>query len=274
VQVVTLDPGDALAIAGGGAVVVPWRGERPSSDLAEYSRRRAAEWGEFYAEPDRPITQDELAGYFAKLQRRNRHLMRDFSKRIQLVADGTTWQVSLGELARDYAIESEEPFDPDYVLMMPSRVLRAILDGRVGWEEALLSMRVGLRRDPDVFDSRLMGLLRYGHEPAQTLQMSREMTSTEFIERDGLRVPRYCPHAGEDMTRARVCDGVIECPRHHWRWDARTGECVEGGNLRLDVRPAQEPAVAEAAGAPGGEAACGGAARGGRHGLLRKAGRR
>src|SRR5262249_20403484 len=98
--------------------------------------------------------------------------------------------------------------------------------------------RVRLRRDPDVFDSRLMGLLRYGNEPAQTLHMTREMASTETIERDGLRMQRFCPHGSEDLTFATICDGVIECPRHHWRWDPRTGRCIEGGTLRLRVEPA------------------------------------
>src|SRR5439155_1057278 len=105
---------------------------------------------------------------------------------------------------------------------------RAVLDGRVGWEEALLSMRVNLHRDPDQFDSRLMGLLRYGNEPVQTLQMSREINCAETIERDGVRMQRFCPHAGEDLKHATVCNGVIECPRHHWKWDAQTGECLEG----------------------------------------------
>jgi UDP-MurNAc hydroxylase len=156
---------------------------------------------------------------------------------VRLVADGQVWQVHLGELAADYVIEGEEPYDADYVLLMAPRVLRAILDGRVGWEEALLSMRVRLRRNPDVFDSRFMGLLRYGNEPAQTLQMARENRCDETIERAGMALQRYCPHAGEDLTHATICNGVVECPRHHWKWDARTGECIEGGNLKLRIRP-------------------------------------
>ena len=81
-----------------------------------------------------------------------------------------------------------------------------------------------------------MGLLRYGHEPVQTLHMTREMASTEMIERDGLRMQRFCSHGSEDLTFATICDGVIECPRHHWKWDARTGKCIEGGNLKLRVK--------------------------------------
>jgi UDP-MurNAc hydroxylase len=69
------------------------------------------------------------------------------------------------------------------------------------------------------------------------MQMVRERTSTEMIERDGLRMQRYCPHAGEDLNFASIADGRIECPRHHWVWDAHTGRCVEKGDVDLRVEP-------------------------------------
>ena len=98
-------------------------------------------------------------------------------------------------------------------------------------------MRLSLHRSPDVFDLTLMSLLRYGNHPAQTMQLVRERENTETIERDGLRMQRYCPHAGEDLTFATVCDGIVECPRHHWKWDARTGDCLDGGTVPLRVEP-------------------------------------
>ena len=54
----------------------------------------------------------------------------------------------LGRLAEDLVIEGEEPYPPDYTLVVPNRVLRAILDGEVGWEEALLSLRLGFIATP------------------------------------------------------------------------------------------------------------------------------
>jgi UDP-MurNAc hydroxylase len=246
VAVVPVRPGDSLHVGGEGVVVIPdsrlpWTPD-VGEDLTAYSERRRDEWQVFYDAPDRPVSSDEIVSYFGTLQRRNRHLLRDFCKKIRLAAGERMWGVRLGELAQDFVIEGEEPYDPDYELVMSARVLRAVLDGAVGWEEALLSMRVSLRRDPDVFDSKLMGLLRYGHEPVQTLQMSREINCAETIEQGGVRMQRFCPHAGEDLKHATVCGGVIECPRHHWKWDARTGACLEGGTLRLRVEPA--PAAA------------------------------
>lgn len=233
--VLPCQPGDRLTVANGAATIEPGLQEQPDSELHAYRARRRDEWQAFHDSSDRPVSFEELTAYFAKLQKRNRHLLRDFSKMLQVAADGRVWNVRLGELAEDHEIDGEEPYPPDYALEVPTRVLRAVVDGVVGWEEALLSMRVRLRRSPDVFDSRLMGLLRYGHEPVQTLHMTREMASTETIERDGLRLQRFCPHGSEDLTYATVCNGVIQCPRHHWKWDIRTGKCIEGGDLKLRI---------------------------------------
>lgn len=204
-------------------------------DIQPYRERRREEWSAFYSEPEPELTIDDLEEYFTTLQRRNTVFLRDFKKDFRLMAGGNMWGVHLGRLSEEFVIESEEPFDPEYTFVVSPRVLKAIIDGRIGWEEALLSMRGGLHRDPDVFDLWFMGLLRYGNEPAQILQMLREQQNTETIELDGLRLQRFCPHAGEDLTHAFVCDGIIECPRHHWRWNTRTGECVSGGKLPLRV---------------------------------------
>jgi UDP-MurNAc hydroxylase len=239
-EVLRVLPGDAIHVEDRTPSVERLSGDRPDEDVASYSERRRPEWESFYTVPERPIAAEEVEKYFATLQRRNKLLVRDFSKHIRLEADGQTWNVRLGELAEEFVIEGEEPYEPEYELLTSGRVLRAILDGSVGWEEALLSLRIKLRRNPDVFDSRFLGLLRYGNEPAQTVQMVREINSTAMIERDGIRMQRFCPHMGEDMKHATVCSGVIECPRHHWKWDARTGECLEGGTLKLRIQAARK----------------------------------
>ena len=236
VKVVKPQPGDKLQIDLSGRTIVAEPVDHPIAEsIDEYSERRRDEWSEFYRDAERPVSQEELETYFAALHRQNKHLLHDFSKDIRLVVGSSVWKVQLGQQAEHFVIDGEEPYDPEYSFFMGTRVLRQIIDGREGWEEALLSMRVALNRNPDLFDSRFMGLLRYGHEPAQTLQMVRELYNAETIERDGLRMQRFCPHAGEDLTYAIVCDGVVECPRHHWKWDARTGECIEGGGIKLRI---------------------------------------
>jgi UDP-MurNAc hydroxylase len=251
VTVLPLQPGDQLRLdaSARSARTEPAADGQASGEIIEYSDRRREEWGDFYRTDERPVTQDELEAYFGVLQRKNKHLLHDFCKDIRLVAEGNIWSVRLGRLAEHFVIDGEEPYDPEYSFFMPTRVLRQIIDGEEGWEEALLSMRVALSRDPDVFDSRFLGLLRYGQEPAQTLQMVREFNAKETIERNGFRMQRFCPHAGEDLTYAIVRDGVVECPRHHWKWDARTGKCIEGGKIALRIEAIDrvaKPLAAEA----------------------------
>jgi UDP-MurNAc hydroxylase len=204
--------------------------------LADYRARRLEEWHDYYSSPAQPVTVPEMENYFRRLQQWNKRFLRDYRKDIRFVADGVHWGIRLGRLAERFVFE-DEPMDADYTLHVPPRILRAVLAGEVGWEEALLSMRLSLHREPDVFDLTLMSLLRYGNHPAQTMQLVRERENIETIDRDGLRMQRYCPHAGEDLTYATICDGIVECPRHHWKWYARTGECLDGGTVPLRVEP-------------------------------------
>ncbi|NVP55582.1 hypothetical protein [Mycoplana rhizolycopersici] len=146
--------------------------------------------GSSYETPQTPIEASEVEDYFASMQRRNKPLLREFHKHIGISSGGKTWGVQLGKLAEDFVIEGEEPYDPEYVLTMSPRILRAILSGETGWEEALLSMRIDLHRKPDVFDLTFMSLLRDGNEPAQTQQIMRERRNTETIERDRLKIQR------------------------------------------------------------------------------------
>ena len=234
VEVLRIFPGDHVShdVAG---PTVHRTGQHTVDDLASYRNRRRNEWAEFYSGAEPQVTEEDLARYFGKLQRRNTHLLGDFRKDIRVASGGKIWGVRLGEVAKEFVIESEEPLDPEYTFILSPRTLMHIVNGKEGWEEALLSMRVSLHRDPDVFDLKLMGLLRYGNHPIQTLQMMREQTGGEMIERDGLRLQRFCPHAGEDLMFAKICNGVIECPRHHWKWDIKTGKCIEGGTIPLKI---------------------------------------
>ncbi|HSA51950.1 MAG TPA: Rieske 2Fe-2S domain-containing protein [Yinghuangia sp.] len=249
VEAVLLDPGDALTSAGVSVSPDPERGrwrDDPETYLAEYRARRADEWSAYHEEPYEPVHAEELHAYFRKLTDWNKRFLADYKRDVRLVADGAAWGVRLGSVG---GVLEADPIDAGYTIQVPPRALRAIVDGRIGWEEALLSLRLSLHRDPDVFDLTMMSLLRYGNHPAQTMQMVREReeaSSGETIERRGHTFQRFCPHAGEDLAHADITDGVLECPRHHWKWDLRTGRCVSGGTVPLRVGPA-ERASAEAA---------------------------
>jgi UDP-MurNAc hydroxylase len=258
VEVVRLSPRDRLELqppSSGRAAAWRIEGGSERSDaptLDEYRDRRRDEWSEHDRRSIEPVSTAELQAYFSELQRPNARFLDGFDKQVELTSGDQTWRLHLGTAVVELLVAESATFVPSYTLNVPVTVLRDIVDGRVGWEEALLSMRLGLHRDPDVFDLTFMSLLRYGSEPAQLRQMSRERQVTELIERDGYRLQRWCPHAGEDLAHATICDGVVECPRHHWKWDAETGRCLEGGDVPLRIELAtpdedgQNPAADDA----------------------------
>jgi len=67
-----------------------------------------------------------------------------------------------------------------------------------------------------------------------------------------------CPHMGTSLTGAKVVEGKVECPWHHWRYDLRTGRSeardwacvpvygVEVADGRVRLRPPPSPAAAPA----------------------------
>lgn len=202
------------------------------TNISEYRDERREEWREYYALDETHVTEEELNAHFIQFQKLNKRFLRDWTKDIGISCDNRNWQVRLGLLADSL----EESFHPEYFLDVPPRILRAVVDNRITWETALLTMRVKLHRDPDIYDNTLMGLLTFGDRPVQTLTMAKQQASDEMTSKAGYEFQRWCPHAGEDMNYATVADGKITCARHEWCWDANTGECLTGQGVPLKVR--------------------------------------
>lgn len=214
-----------------------WPYFNPYCDLKEYSRLRRDEWGKYFSMPDRAVTQEEIGAHFIELQKRNKRFLRDWHKDISLsssswiAGDIRRWNIRLG-LVTD---QLEETFNPEYFMDIPPRVMRALVDGHITWETAMISHRIKLARKPDVYDNTLMGLLNFGDRPIQTLTMAQQQNSNEFTVKDGCVFQRWCPHAGEDLNYATISDGKLTCPRHEWSWDVTTGECLTGQGVPLKV---------------------------------------
>jgi UDP-MurNAc hydroxylase len=208
------------------------------TDIKDYSRSRRKEWGAYYDMPDDPVTKEELASHFLHLQSCNQRFLKNWHKDIAITSKSwmaganSRYQIRLG-LVED---ELEEAFNPEYFMDIPPRVLRALVDSRITWETALVSHKVKMRRSPDVYDTKLMGLLNFGDRPIQTVTMAKQQASDEMTEKNGVEFQRWCPHAGEDLNFASVGNGKIVCPRHEWTWNSETGECLTGQGVPLKVR--------------------------------------
>lgn len=48
-----------------------------------------------------------------------------------------------------------------------------------------------------------------------------------------------CPHQGSPMHSAIVKDGYISCPRHGYRFDLKSGRCLDNPAYTLKVYPLQ-----------------------------------
>ena len=45
-------------------------------------------------------------------------------------------------------------------------------------------------------------------------------------------IKNFCPHKGAPLVDGRLCEYIVECDWHNWRFDVRTGHCL---NNRSDV---------------------------------------
>ncbi len=135
---------------------------------------------------------------------------------------------------------------PEYTFTVAGRWLGAVIAGDIGWEDLLLSLRLTARRDPDLYNDYLIGLLKHANSPALAAVEQYE-TGRDNDERivvhsgdSSFEIPRYCPHAGEDLSVGAVIEGgAVHCLAHNFSFDLATGRCL---NARCD--PLQSAPVA------------------------------
>ncbi|MFI6518692.1 Rieske (2Fe-2S) protein [Spirillospora sp. NPDC050679] len=133
---------------------------------------------------------------------------------------------------------------PHYRITTAGRWVDGVLRGEMAWEDLLISFRVTLYRDPDVYNDYLVGLLKHANAPAlqavEAYETGRDESERIVVESGGRSydIPRYCPHAGEDLSiGAVVRDGQVHCLAHNFAFDLATGVCVNARSAALGSRP-------------------------------------
>ena len=133
-----------------------------------------------------------------------------------------------------------------------------VLDRKLTWEDFLLSFRLRLSREPDVYEPIIHGFL--GVEIEDMRSFCEGVRSTEarreraVVEAGGRRfsVQRFCPHQGADLSEGWVEEGrYLVCPRHRWRFDLEDGgRCPMNGSTlcaepvtEVEREPAEKPAT-------------------------------
>ncbi|PQO25222.1 nitrite reductase [Blastopirellula marina] len=49
-------------------------------------------------------------------------------------------------------------------------------------------------------------------------------------------IDAMCPHAGANLAKGNVCDGVVSCPVHLWRFRLSDGKYLDADADRFNVK--------------------------------------
>jgi UDP-MurNAc hydroxylase len=69
---------------------------------------------------------------------------------------------------------------------------------------------------------------------------AEKTSGDDLVPVDGFMVQRRCPHLKADLSRfGTVCDGVLECAMHGWRFELATGRCLTAEGHDIVAVPIQ-----------------------------------
>ncbi|HTZ44844.1 MAG TPA: MBL fold metallo-hydrolase [Jatrophihabitans sp.] len=264
-------PGDRLDLATGRCLPDPVSARFSYADglghrgldryLDDYAADRQAALAAVYAEHPEPGPglRADFAAHFGRLGTLSPYFLTRIGMTVRFAVTGPhggDWDVRLDESGSTVDLTGGAAA-PEYTFTVEGRWLQAVLAGRIGWEDLLLSLRLLARRDPDRYNDYLIGLLKHANAPALRAveRYETERDETERIVLDGYELNRYCPHAGEDLSIGAVLgDGVLHCLGHNFVFDLATGQCLNARCAPLTVRapaPAGRAGAARSRPAPG-----------------------
>jgi UDP-MurNAc hydroxylase len=135
-------------------------------------------------------------------------------------------------------IEHENNF---YSIKAPAWQVQKVLSGELSWADFALTFRVTLQRVPDIYNTLLHAFLTLDHDRlAHFCELFRDILSKNerITVQDGAKkysILRYCPHQGGDLLYATITDGLLECPRHHWKFNLENGGACPQSCVTIDA---------------------------------------
>ncbi len=217
-----------------------------ASYIEHYRKRRedlvSYDWG------DLP-PKDSALGHFRIMATVSPWISEKIGGSVDFVIRGEKDQATYSiDFARGLVAEGPSE-NPLYILEAPASSVGSVLDGRATWDDVMLSLRMVFRERTPRFVPHLKTLLKY--QDAETLQrlaayeetLQRRAASEETIRVTSngrcYQIARHCPHAGVDLERHGEVndDGTITCMAHRFRFDLKSGECLNAEGFRLAVRP-------------------------------------
>ncbi|HEY3531230.1 MAG TPA: MBL fold metallo-hydrolase [Nocardioides sp.] len=255
-------PGDVYDAATGQVSRDPqWTGFRldaPPTErrayLEAYAARRRGAIQEVWRNHPVPADDDTLAQDFRRHFEHLGRLSSYFLARAGLTVrfevlgpGGGTWDAHIGPDRMEVDLDGTAQ-TVDYRIRVEGRWLAGVVAGRIRWEELLLSLRFSARREPDLYNDYLVGLLKHADLEALRAIEAYELRRSHgdlITVRDGdraVRIGRYCPHGTEDLSETGVVrDGVLRCLGHNFEFDLTTGECLNARCDPLEIERATVP---------------------------------
>jgi UDP-MurNAc hydroxylase len=231
--------------------------------LDGYAADRAGDLEATYADHPEPADDhclgERFADHFAYLGELSPYFLERIGMRVRFEVDGPgggRWDVALGPDKVSVDLSGRASDDQvQYRFRVPSRWLAPVIDGRIGWEDLLLSLRFSAWRSPDVYNDYLVGLLKHADATAlaavQRYETTRDNAETIVVQTPGgdrYRVGRWCPHASEDLSVGAVIEGnVLRCLGHNFDFDLDTGACRNARCEPLSTRRLEPAQAADSA---------------------------
>jgi len=188
---------------------------------------------------DISITKEEYQTAKAKflegcvnLMKASRWLARQIAEKVYLsIDDYESFQFHFKS-----GVVKQEPLNRSgnyYILHMPSRIFHELVETKsTDWEDALLSCRCKLERNPDRYNPHILGFFR-NMSAEQQLDIRnnflKKIDIRETMMVEGREVLRYCPHQKYDLmyhSKIDLKSNTITCLGHGWTWDLSSGEGV------------------------------------------------
>ena len=127
----------------------------------------------------------------------------------------------------------------------PDEVLDALLMAfpTLGLAKIVWAVEIILDMDIPEFRPTLLGVEPKWHDVIGVQELkNNDITYTDcderslFIYRNAHEIRVYdsrCPHQVTNIPHLALKGDCLTCPKHHWAFDIRTGECIEIGNRPL-----------------------------------------
>jgi UDP-MurNAc hydroxylase len=243
-------PGDDVALSPDNELQITrqtttWDFSQKALLLNEYKQKRSGVIQSYLRSLPQPSKEfvQKFADYIKQLFSSNDYLKNKVNALVKFTLTGVNGGcVYVDTRSQLLTVMQSSTEAPNYEFTIDTAIANLILEGKEQWEDLFLSMRFTAERRPDAYNWPLFAVLRYANEPkliAQIENVMRKAENEKILVRDEdneFQIQRYCPHAGADLSHAKIQDGKLTCPRHHWVFDLRSqGKCIVGGNMPLKV---------------------------------------